>query len=186
MKRSMLSSKINFIIHQMITPNDKEYVISQPPNDNINGVICQMAHIIYISPIIIPIKKEKVIIQPDDNIYAIIQLSSLSVQSRSTCPGWHVPAALSWLSCPCCTVLAVLPQLSCPRRPLQPCPAEMILPSSPLCPLQADMIWLTYHANLSRVTCPGCPAHAILSRLSCSGCPVSSNIKVGYPWNFCS
>jgi hypothetical protein len=43
------------------------------PDDNINGVFCQMIHLILSKPDIAPIQKENVIIPPDDSIYVIIQ-----------------------------------------------------------------------------------------------------------------
>jgi hypothetical protein len=140
-------------------------------------------------------------------------LSCLSVLSQLFCPGCL--AGVTLLSCAWHPVLSVCPVwlaqtdfLANPSRLI--CPSCRVLTSCPGCPVlapvvlssflsllscsgqplfsffvQADMIWLTFSANLSRLTCPGYPVRAFLSQLlSCPSCPVPSNIKAGNLWNF--
>jgi hypothetical protein len=74
-----------------------------------------------------------------------------------SCLNYPAPAVLCWLSCHSCPALLVL---------FKPCPC-MFWPTPLPCLVQTDMIQLTFLTNLSRLTCPDCPAPAILSRLSC-------------------
>ncbi len=81
------------------------------------------------------------------------------VLSRLSYPRFPVMAVLPWLSC-----LIVLYQLSLP---------VMVWPFCPGWPLLADLSCQQVQADLSQLSCRGCPVPDVLFRLCCHGCPAT-------------
>jgi hypothetical protein len=106
----------------------------------------------------------------------------LAVLSLLPCSGnlscflsWlYCPDCLLWLLCPHCSVLMVLSHLSCSSALLP----QLTYPHSPVF---SRLSWLTCRANLSRLSCRGCPVqhHSrcrvsdVMSPVYCYGGPAS-------------